>query len=248
MSVPMELEYEKFIEQLTDTKPQILIFGLAICLFMLVGILRILFGGKRGKSFLLYGPSGSGKTSLFAQLKSGTPPKLGTTTSMVANEATFPIAGSQGPAVHVVDLPGHPRLRTEIDNYLPTTRALLVVIDSVDFLPTARNTAESIYELLAKPSVQKKRVPILVVCNKMDRTSAHSIEFLRKRLEKEIEQYRTTRSALKDTKESDVGGLRLTKKNVPFSFAICTNPIMFCGISVVNGDVSGVNDFIKSNA
>ena len=43
-----------------------------------------------------------------------------------------------------------------------------------------------LYDVLGSTHVQKGRVPVLVACNKMDLSSAHSVEFCRKRLEKEM--------------------------------------------------------------
>ncbi len=47
--------------------------------------------------------------------------------------------------------------------------------------------AEELFEVLTHPSIAKRRVPILLACNKMDlETQAHSIDFVRRTLEKQV--------------------------------------------------------------
>jgi signal recognition particle receptor subunit beta len=48
-----------------------------------------------------------------------------------------------------------------------------------------------LYEVLSQPALARRRVPVLLACNKQDMGSkAHTLEFVRKRLEKEIDQAR----------------------------------------------------------
>ena len=44
-----------------------------------------------------------------------------------------------------------------------------------------------LYEVLTHPAVRKRRVPVLLACNKADHgAKAHTVDFIRKRLEKEM--------------------------------------------------------------
>lgn len=43
-----------------------------------------------------------------------------------------------------------------------------------------------LYEILTKASVVKKKIPVLLLCNKVDKVTAHTTEFIRKQLEKEM--------------------------------------------------------------
>jgi hypothetical protein len=45
-------------------------------------------------------------------------------------------------SLHLVDMPGHSRLRSLVDRRLPHARAIILMVDAVDFMPTARTTAE----------------------------------------------------------------------------------------------------------
>ncbi|KAL5981556.1 hypothetical protein ACLOJK_015618, partial [Asimina triloba] len=147
---------------------------------------------KRTKSntIVLAGLNGSGKTVLFYQLRDGSMHQ-GTVTSMEPNEGTFvPHSESEKKGkikpVHVVDVPGHPRLRPKLDEFLPQAAGLIFIVDSLDFLPNCQIVAEYLYDILTKASIVKKKIPVLIVCNKTDKVSAHSKEFIRKQLEKEL--------------------------------------------------------------
>lgn len=52
----------------------------------------------------------------------------------------------QNPAarpVHIIDLPGHPRLRAKLDEFLPQVRGIVFVVDALDFTTQIRSSAES---------------------------------------------------------------------------------------------------------
>eukprot|EP00270_Netrium_digitus_P002861 TRINITY_DN13227_c0_g1_i8.p1 TRINITY_DN13227_c0_g1~~TRINITY_DN13227_c0_g1_i8.p1 ORF type:complete len:134 (+),score=18.56 TRINITY_DN13227_c0_g1_i8:54-455(+) len=48
------------------------------------------------------------------------------------------------------------------------------------------NEGRFIYDVLRKRTVAQRRIPILVACNKTDKVTAHSVDFIRKQLEKEM--------------------------------------------------------------
>ena len=43
-----------------------------------------------------------------------------------------------------------------------------------------------LYDVLTKASVVKKKIPVLILCNKTDKVTAHTKEFIRKQMEKEM--------------------------------------------------------------
>ena len=46
-----------------------------------------------------------------------------------------------------------------------------------------------LYDILTKASVVKKKIPLLILCNKVDKVTAHTKEFIRRQLEKEMYVY-----------------------------------------------------------
>ncbi|KAF5207226.1 signal recognition particle receptor subunit beta-like [Thalictrum thalictroides] len=174
-------------------------FYVAIGVLLLTSVLYLLvLVLKRTKSntIVFAGLSGSGKTVIFYQLRDGSSHQ-GTVTSMDPNVDSFVLhsesdkVGEVNP-VHVIDVPGHSRLRTKLDEYLPQAAGLVFVVDARDFLPNCRGAAEYLYYILTKASVVKKKIPMLILCNKTDKVTAHTKEFIRKLLEKEIDKLWTS--------------------------------------------------------
>ena len=55
--------------------------------------------------------------------------------------------------------------------------------------------AEHLYDVLASRTISSRKVPVLLAANKVDcGAKAHSVEFIRKRLEKALDQLCTTRA------------------------------------------------------
>ncbi|WJX62035.1 hypothetical protein P8452_47074 [Trifolium repens] len=178
-------------DYLREVPPNQLYAAAAIALFttLLLLLLRFL---KRTKSntIVLTGLSGSGKTVIFYQLRDGSTHQ-GTVTSMEPNEDTFILHGETTKKgkikpVHIVDVPGHSRLRPKLDEYLPQAAGIVFVVDALDFLPNCRAASEYLYDLLTKGSVVRKKIPLLILCNKTDKVTAHTKEFIRRQIEKEV--------------------------------------------------------------
>nr|XP_043611405.1 signal recognition particle receptor subunit beta-like [Erigeron canadensis] len=72
-------------------------------------------------------------------------------------------------AVHLVDVPGHSRLHPKLDEYLPRVAGMIFVVDAVEFLPNCRAASEYLYYILTKASVVKRKIPLLILCNKVDK-------------------------------------------------------------------------------
>jgi len=54
------------------------------------------------------------------------------------------------------------------------------VLDSVEITPHRAEAAEELFEILTHPSVSRRRVPVLIACNKQDlEAQAHSLDFIR---------------------------------------------------------------------
>ncbi|CAL9170855.1 unnamed protein product [Musa hybrid cultivar] len=221
-------------------------FAVLIFTISFFGLFRVL---RRSKSntILLAGLSGSGKTVLFYQLRDGSP-HLGTVTSMEPNDGTFVLhselekKGKLKP-VHLIDVPGHSRLRPKLDELLPHSAGVIFVVDSLDFLPNCRAAAEYLYDILTKAIIVKRRIPMLILCNKADKVTAHSKEFIRKQLEKEIDKLRSSRSAIST---ADIANdFTLGIPGEAFAFSQCRNKVTVAESSGLTGDVSQAEQFIR---
>lgn len=83
-------------------------------------------------------------------------------------------------------MPGHDRVRYRYADFLPVTRSIVFVVDSTTIHRQIRPAAEYLYDVLAKPVVQKQRTPILIACNKSDMITALPIEKIKLLLENEM--------------------------------------------------------------
>ena len=137
---------------------------------------------------LICGPSDSGKTTLVGQLVAGK--AVETYTSMVENSFPWQVEGR--PDIRLVDVPGSERVRVGlIDQFSPSARALLYVVDSNTVGRQVRDVAEFLHSVLASPAVAANRPPLLVFCNKQDGSLAKGALAIQALLEKEIEKVGT---------------------------------------------------------
>lgn len=83
-------------------------------------------------------------------------------------------------------MPGHDRVRYRYADFLPVTRSIVFVIDSTSVSRQIRPVAEYLYDVLAKPIVQKQRIPVLIACNKSDMITALPTEKVKLLLETEM--------------------------------------------------------------
>ncbi|CAO2818775.1 unnamed protein product [Amaranthus hypochondriacus] len=79
------------------------------------------------------------------------------------------------------------RLRLKLVEYMSQVVGIIFVIDFLVLLTTCRSATEYWYDILSKASVVKKRIPVLIDCNKTEKSAAHSKEFICKQLKKKIE-------------------------------------------------------------
>ncbi|KMZ67913.1 Signal recognition particle receptor subunit beta [Zostera marina] len=238
------------IEQFFTQKPpeqiyvSVAVIALTFFVFLIVRLLKY----SKSNTVVIAGLSGSGKTVLFYQLRDGSAHQ-GTVTSMEPNDDRFLLHSESEKKgkknhVHVVDVPGHSRLRPKLDDFLPQSAGLVFVVDSLDFLPNCRAAAEYLYDILTKAAVVKKKIPVLILCNKTDKVTAHSKEFIKKQLEKEIEKLRVSRTAISTadiTNEYTLG--------VPdevFSFTQCRNKVLVGEASGLKGEISQLEQFIRN--
>ncbi|KAL4427612.1 hypothetical protein ABPG75_001701 [Micractinium tetrahymenae] len=233
-----------------------LLVALAAVLLVLA-LLKVWLSGPGGSTVLLVGPCDAGKTTLFHQLLEGST-HLGTVASMQANVAEGVLASEKGVGgaakkpFQLVDIPGHPRVRGQMERHAERAAGVVFVVDSVDFMPRKTEAAEQLYEVLSQAALARRRAPVLLACNKQDMGSkAHTVDFIRKRLEKEIDQLRSTRGALGDVGGGKAGDApQLGLAGEPFTFESHARArgvkVSAVGVSAVDkGGVAEVEAFIR---
>ena len=140
---------------------------------------------------MLVGVADAGKTTMLTRLL--TSASIRTVTSMEPNDVTIQVDKK---TVTLVDLPGFDRLRLKyFEDLKASARAVIFVLDSLSFVSNNRHVADFLYTVLSDPLVSKRRLPILVACNKQDEAKAKSAKVLQKQLEKEVHAIRETRAA-----------------------------------------------------
>nr|GMD17497.1 signal recognition particle receptor subunit beta-like [Ipomoea batatas] len=239
-------EAEALVDQIPPAQLYTAI-GVVLLTVFLFFITR-LFKRTTSNTIVLTGLSGSGKTILFYELKDGLPHE-GTVTSMEPNEGTFILPSERAKRkikpVHVVDVPGHSRLRQKLEEFLPQAAAIVFVVDAVEFLPNCCAASEYLYDILTKATVVRKKIPVLLLCNKVDKVTAHSKEFIKKQLEKEIDKLRASRTAVSNADISNE--ITLGTPGEPFSFSQCQNQIVVGEASGLTGETCQLEQFIRAN-
>lgn len=218
-----------------------------ILVFVLYNVLGS-FGGT-SRTAVICGPCNSGKTVLFHQLAGKKLPQ-GTVASMQPNVSSCTVLGPKGKPtggapVKIVDVPGHERLRGKLHSQLKEARAVVFVLDAVDITPHRVETAEELFEVLTHPDVSRRRLPVVLACNKMDlETQAHSVEFIERTLQKQLDAMRKTRTAL--SPEAAAKAAVLGKIDKPLTLATLRNPVTVTSISAQEGDLDELHSFLAS--
>nr|KJB21013.1 hypothetical protein B456_003G186100 [Gossypium raimondii] len=145
------------IEYLNQIPPVQLYAAIAVLLISTLLLLSIrLFKRAKSNTVILTGLSGSGKTVLFYQLRDGSVHQ-GTITSMEPNESTIVLNSDsnkrKSKPVHIVDVPGHSRLRPKLDEFLPRAAGIVFVVDSLEFLPNCHLASENWMQCCSQVSV-----------------------------------------------------------------------------------------------
>ncbi|XP_068306968.1 uncharacterized protein [Pyrus communis] len=219
---------------------------MAVLLFTTFLLLLVwLLKRPKANTILVTGLSGSRKTVLFYQRRDGSFHQ-GTVTSMEPNDGTFVLYSEKSKngkvnPIHVIDVPGNSRL----DDFLPQAAGIVFVVDAVEFLPNCRAASEYLYDILTKASVVRKKILVRILCNKKDKVTAHSKEFILKQLEKEIDKLRASRSAVSTadiTNEFTLGA-----PGERFAFSQRQNKVTVGEASDLGGEISQVEQFIKDN-
>ncbi|KAF8063052.1 Srprb [Scenedesmus sp. PABB004] len=225
---------------------------LAILLSLALGALCLLAlaGGRRqrtGSTILLCGPAGGGKTTLFFTLVDGSTHN-GVVASMRENAGTAAIPSPRGgtKAARLLDVPGHHAFRHRLEAALGEAAGVVFVVDAVDITPHRLEAADALWEVLCHPGVQRRRTPLLVACNKADLDEeAHSVDFIRKTLERQLDAMRRTKTA-GIGKDAAGSAAALGPADAPFSFAGLRSRVLLAECSAQEGQLGDVTAFMAA--
>ncbi|KAF9931551.1 hypothetical protein FBU30_009936 [Linnemannia zychae] len=234
--------------------PQVLIndneyitLGLILVLLTIIVLAaNFLFGGKKNSknTVVLTGLPFAGKTVIHYLINYDK--SVETITSIKENEADIVLTEGK-PAIHMVDIPGHERLRFKFSEFMPIARAVVFVIDSATVPRQTRLLAEYLYDILSNKFTQEERIPVLIACNKSELLTAFKKERIQAALETEINKLRQTRTAALDTQDSEGNeSVFLGFEGKDFSFQDLENEVEFLECSAENKDVEGIKDWMAS--
>eukprot|EP00878_Enallax_costatus_P021529 GHUV01022794.1.p2 GENE.GHUV01022794.1~~GHUV01022794.1.p2 ORF type:complete len:149 (+),score=42.29 GHUV01022794.1:368-814(+) len=123
---------------------------------------------------------------------------------------------------------------------------VVFLIDAVEITPNKVEAADMLYEILVNPGVQKQRIPVLIACNKADlEEEAHSVEFIRKTLEKQLDAMRKTKT-VGIGKDAASQSPALGTLDKPFSLQGLRNKVVLAECSALQGQLADVKSFISS--
>lgn len=212
-----------------------------IALSLVVGLIIFLTRGSKEKNVYLVGLAGSGKTTLFYKIIAKE--KVSAITSQVPN--SFVITEGKR-SLNFVDLPGHPRIRTEVMNKVKEATAIIFTIDSETILKLINDITNFLYDILSDPIIIQKKIPILIAITKTDIVGSRDIDFIQQELQKEIEFVRSNRLTSNYVEDGKSEQLFLGEEGKEFTFNQLINPISFVSCSVNHDDISQVNDFLTT--
>ncbi|KAI8814268.1 signal recognition particle receptor beta subunit-domain-containing protein [Cladochytrium replicatum] len=191
-----------------------------------------------------------GKTTIFSKLQYGK--SLPTCTSMSENEARIVLKSQAGEPlhekpIHVIDVPGAEKLRFRWTELVPITKSIVFVIDASSFSRNTRPVAEFLYDVLVNRHTTKLEIPVLILCNKQDLITAYPPEKIQDKLETEINQLRSTRTAAVESQDDDMAQDQfLGYENEAFKFSHLPNSIQFVPFSSESDDgTEALNEFLS---
>lgn len=263
-------------ESQLETVALALVYAFTILSLLLsFALTRRVFGGSSGgrsrsSAIVIMGTQGCGKTCAWQALRYGEQ-RFATCTSVAANDALdLAVVGKDERGrevkrrVRLVDVPGHAKLRLDAMDWLKRARAVVFVVDSVSFANDRREVAQFLFEILSDEHFQRSKLPLMVVCNKSEKLTAHSPDFIRKRLEREVEAARRAAAgslpdmavSAKQRKANQVAARRREKYRAlgqrpgeeftfeAFARGTGSRLVTFDRISATKLQMDGVRDFI----
>ncbi|KAH9857146.1 P-loop containing nucleoside triphosphate hydrolase protein [Lenzites betulinus] len=233
--------------------PQAMLVAALVAAALLVAA-TVLFArkksAKRGDAVILVGCSDAGKTAILSTL--AYQQTLSTHASMQTNAALVPLPASHK-TVRIIDVPGHPRIRDQFQEYMSDAKAIAFIVDASTVSRNGAAVAEHLHMIMhALTSLPPSReTPSLVIvahkCDLLRSTATASSEQLainrvRTILERELEKRRVSHvngvaveGLGAEDAESELGGLECSGTG-EFKFADWEGgEIGFIGTSVAVG-------------
>eukprot|EP01111_Echinosteliopsis_oligospora_P003382 TRINITY_DN1536_c0_g1_i2.p1 TRINITY_DN1536_c0_g1~~TRINITY_DN1536_c0_g1_i2.p1 ORF type:complete len:189 (+),score=28.02 TRINITY_DN1536_c0_g1_i2:77-643(+) len=163
-----------------DVQTLVVIFVSLIAVFITFFVLKK-SSKVRGDTVLLLGDVNSGKTIMFYLLIFGS--KVSTYTSMKGGYGLYQNDRTKKP-IKVHELPGHNRLRSNLQTLITSASRIVFVVDAASF--EVRPVAQYLYDVLTNKVVNAREIPIMIFCNKMDKENPLSVPQIQAELEKEL--------------------------------------------------------------
>ncbi|KAJ7775041.1 signal recognition particle receptor beta subunit-domain-containing protein [Mycena metata] len=228
------------------------LFLAVLCLAVLVFFTRRT-SRSTGNLLLLVGPPDAGKTAILSTLAYNQ--TLPTHTSLQTNASAVTFSPTKKPST-VVDIPGHPRIRDQVNEYLADTKAIAFVVDASTVSRNGPVVAEHLHIILnALTSLPPSQAlpALLILAHKSDllksgsaaSATSESLAITRVKtiLERELEKRRVAQSGGvgveglgEEGERTEMGGLECTGEKGVFSFdAWEGGEVSFLGTSVKVG-------------
>ncbi|KAJ7510046.1 P-loop containing nucleoside triphosphate hydrolase protein [Mycena galericulata] len=226
------------------------------CLAILVFVTRRK-SSSTGNLLLLVGPPDSGKTAILSTLVYDQ--TLPTHTSLQTNVSAVALPALRK-TLTVVDIPGHPRIRNQVAEYIGDSKAIAFVVDASTVSRNGAAVAEHLHIILnALTSLPPSQVlpSLLILAHKCDllkagtATSATSdilaVNRVKTILERELEKRRASQSGGvgveglgEEGERTEMGGLECAGGKGVFSFDTWEGgEVVFFGTSVKVGKKLG---------
>jgi len=204
------------------------ILGLVVGFFLRRKSLR-----SKKTDLLLLGAPDAGKTSLMTALVYNQP--LPTLTSLQTNSSVYALSPNKN--FHLIDVPGHPRIRDQYQEYVPNAKAIAFVVDASTVSRNGAAVAEHLHHILhtitSLPPSQT--LPsLLIVAHKADllktgwsasQQEPLAVNRVKTILERELEKRRASQSGGvgveglgAEDEKTEMGGLECGDRTGTFKF------------------------------
>jgi len=100
---------------------------------------------SRGNALLLVGPPDAGKTTILSKLVYGCALQTHTSLQIISSTVTLPRTKKN---FCIVDIPGHPRIRDQLQEYLNDAKVIAFVVDASTVSRNATTVAEHLHNVL----------------------------------------------------------------------------------------------------